>query len=92
MPGADRALIVVLLENALLKKNGHAFEDFFVEAGTALWRQDFEPWRPQGRLGDMKCDGYRISEKAVFQCYPPEQFDASKVAGTIETAIPTDSA
>ncbi len=48
-----------------------------------MWGPDFEPWRPQGRLGDMKCDGYRISKKAVFQCHAPEKFDASKVADKI---------
>ena len=72
MPETDRVLFAVMLENALLEKKEQAFEDFFVRAGTTLWGPDFEPWRPQGRLGDMKCDGYLISEKAVFQCYAPE--------------------
>ena len=84
MREADRALTAVLLENALLKKKGQAFEDFFVQAGNSLWEADFEPWRPQGQLGDMKCDGYRFSEKAVFQCYAPEEFNASKVANKIQ--------
>ena len=73
-----------MLENALLEKKGQAFEDFFVHIGTTLWRRDFEPWRPQGRFGDMKCDGYLVPEKAVFQCYAPEKFDASKVATKIQ--------
>jgi len=84
MPEADRVLFVFMLENALLKFKGQAFEDFFVKAGTALWGRDFEPLRAQGRLGDRKCDGYRISDKTVFQCYAPEQFIASKVAGKIQ--------
>lgn len=84
MPGAERVLFAVLLEIALLDKKGQAFEDFFVQVGSTLWPRDFEPWRPQGRLGDMKCDGYRISDKTVFQCHAPEKFDASKVAGKIE--------
>lgn len=83
MPDADRVLFAVLLENALLEKKAQAFEDFFVLAATTLWGQDFEPWRPQGRFGDMKCDGYRISEKAVFQCHAPEQFVASNVVDKI---------
>lgn len=84
MPGADPVLFAVLLENVLLKETGQAFEDFFVKAGTTLWKQDFEPWKPQGSLGDMKCDGYRVSDKTVFQCYAPEQFIASKVSGKIK--------
>lgn len=85
MSGADGIVTALMLENALLTKKGQAFEDFFVEVGNALWRQDFEPWRPQGRFGDMKCDGYRISEKAVFQCYAPEKFSASKVVAKIQS-------
>jgi hypothetical protein len=83
MTEADRALIAVMLENVLLAKTEQAFEDFFVQAGTTLWGRDFEPWRPQGRIGDMKCDGYRISEKAVFQCHAPEKFVAASVAKKI---------
>ena len=79
MPGADRVLFNVFLEYALLEKKGQEFQAFFVRAATTLWERDFQPWRPQGNLGDWKCDGYRISEKAVFQCYAPEQFEASKV-------------
>ncbi|MCI0563124.1 MAG: hypothetical protein MN733_31990 [Nitrososphaera sp.] len=85
MPDADRVLMAVMLENALLKNKGQAFQDFFFEVGTALWRGDFEPWRPQGRFGDMKCDGYRITEKTVFQCYAPETFVASTVATKIQS-------
>jgi hypothetical protein len=84
MSRADRLFLVVLLEKTLLEKKEQEFEDFFVLAGTTLWGRDFEPWRPQGRFGDMKCDGYRISEKAVFQCHAPEKFEASKVATKIQ--------
>jgi hypothetical protein len=81
---ADRVLFALVLENAMLEKKGQEFEDFFVRAGTALWGQDFEPWRPQGRLGDMKCDGYRISERTVFQCHAPENFVAARVREKIQ--------
>lgn len=87
MPDAYRILLATMLENALLKKKGQAFEDFFVKAGTTLWGQDFRPWRSQGSVGDMKCDGYLNSEKTVFQCHAPEQFDASKVANKIRADL-----
>ncbi|MBL6927687.1 MAG: hypothetical protein ISR44_00820 [Rhodospirillales bacterium] len=84
MPGADDVLFVLMLENALLEKKGQAFEDFFVRAAITLWGADFVPWRPQGPIvGDMKCDGYRNSEKAVFQSYAPEKYEASKFVGKI---------
>lgn len=81
--GADRVLLTALLRSALLTHKGQAFEDFFTRCGTILWGQDFEPWRPQGRLGDRKCDGYRASDKTVFQCYAPDHFVASAVASKI---------
>lgn len=32
---------------------------------------DFQAVRPYGNRGDLKCDGYRVSDKTVFQCYAP---------------------
>jgi hypothetical protein len=70
-----------MLKNALLEKKGSAFEELFVQAAIVLWGDDFEPWKPQGPVGDFKCDGYLVSEQTVFQCNAPEQFQASTVAG-----------
>ena len=84
MAGADSTLFAVMLENALLKHKAQVFEDFFVQCAITLWGTDFVPWRPQGPIiGDLKCDGYRNSEKAVFQSYAPEKYDASKFASKI---------
>jgi C-terminal domain 10 of the ABC-three component (ABC-3C) systems len=63
----------VLARNALLSKQGTAFQDFFVEVGHHRWAPDFEGRRPQGKLGDKKCDGYRPSDCNVFQCYAPRE-------------------
>jgi len=71
------------VENLLLKKTGQGFEDFFSETAKLHWGEDFEPWKPQGLLGDFKCDGYRVSEKRVFQCYGPEHAEPSKTAAKI---------
>ena len=60
-----------LARNELLKRRGSAFQDFFVEVAHHSWGPDFEGRRAQGRVGDKKCDGYRPSEQAVFQCYAP---------------------
>jgi len=57
----------------LLKRQGAAFQDFFVEVAHHKWSPDFEGRRPQGSLGDKKCDGYRPSDETVFQCYAPRQ-------------------
>lgn len=85
--GLDLSLFVETLwvENLLLKKTGQGFEDFFTDTAKLHWGEDFEPWKPQGSLGDFKCDGYRVSEKRVFQCYAPEHAEPSKTATKILT-------
>lgn len=82
----ERNFYAVLAESALLRKQGEEFQGFFVDVATALWGADFEGRRPQGRLGDKKCDGYRVSTKAVFQCYAPRTMEAK----TLEKKISDD--
>lgn len=74
---ADRNILALYLDNALLKHRETAFQNFFVQAAIVLWGPDFEPRKAQGSLGDKKCDGYRISDNAVFQCYGPAKMVAS---------------
>ena len=35
------------------------------------WPLDFQKVKPYGPNGDLKCDGYWMSRKCVFQCYGP---------------------
>ncbi|BAV51547.1 Uncharacterized protein MLTONO_6645 [Mesorhizobium loti] len=84
MSGSDRLLLSLLIKSALLEKKGAEFERFFTSAAIEIWGEDFEPWKPQGRYGDFKCDGYRRSTLTVFQCNAPEQFAAREVEGKIE--------
>lgn len=85
--GLDLSQLIETLwvENLLFKKTGQGFEDFFSDTAKLHWGEDFEPWKPQGSLGDFKCDGYRVSEKRVFQCYAPKQAEPSKTATKIKT-------
>ncbi len=85
--GLDLSQLVETLwvENLLLKKTGQGFEDFFTGTAKLHWGEDFEPWKPQGSLGDFKCDGYHVSEKRVFQCYAPEKPEPTKTATKIQT-------
>jgi hypothetical protein len=71
------------LENILLKRKGQSFEDFFSDLAKHTWGADFEIWKPQGNLGDFKCDGYHVPEKTVFQCYGPEKPDPSRTLSKI---------
>lgn len=73
-----------IVELALFKKNGQAFEDLFTSVSKQRWGPDFEPWKPQGNLGDLKCDGYLVSEKTVFQSHAPEKQNPSKTKAKIQ--------
>jgi hypothetical protein len=77
-------MYTLILEKALKEKRAQEFEDFFASIGNALWAGKFEPWKPQGIFGDLKCDGYLTSERTVFQCNAPESFVAATVTNKIE--------
>ena len=56
---------------AFLEKQGQAFEVLFSRIMGHAFADDFIAVRPYGSKGDLKCDGYRASDKTVFQCYAP---------------------
>lgn len=65
--------------NAFLERKGAAFEELFSRIMSHAHPSDFEPVRPYGKLGDLKCDGYRASDKTVFQCYGPGTLTLDKL-------------
>lgn len=73
-----------LARNEILSRRGSSFQDFFVEVGHHSWAPDFEGRRPQGRIGDKKCDGYRPSSQTVFQCYGPREMRPPVLVAKIE--------
>lgn len=71
MDSLQRAFYGLKFENAFLRLKGKAFEDLFSRIMGHAFPADFQPVRPYGKRGDLKCDGYRSSDRAVFQCYAP---------------------
>lgn len=59
------------LRNKILSSDAQSFEDLFTEIMSQK-SPDFQPVKPQGRLGDMKNDGYISSNGQYFQVYGPE--------------------
>jgi hypothetical protein len=59
-------------ENAFLRERGKAFETLFARIMAHAFPGDFQPVRPYGPKGDLKCDGFRASDGTVFQCYAPD--------------------
>ena len=80
----ELSFYAALARNELLKRRGTAFQDFFIEVGHARWAPDFEGRRPQGRIGTKKCDGYRPSDRTVFQCYAPRDMQPRPLCDKID--------
>lgn len=70
--------------NAFLERKGAAFEELFSRIMAHAHPGDFEIVRPYGKLGDLKCDGYRASDKTVFQCYGPSTPTLDKLLAKIK--------
>jgi hypothetical protein len=68
----QRGFYGLRFENAFLREKGKAFETLFARIMAHGFAGDFQPVRPYGAKGDLKCDGYRASDRTVFQCYAPD--------------------
>lgn len=64
---------------AFLEKRGDSFQAWFADLAGYAWGADFEPARPYGNLGDLKCDGRRLSTRTIFQCYAPRSMSPSEL-------------
>jgi hypothetical protein len=72
-------------ENKFAREKGKAFEVFFARVMSHGYVGDFEPVRPYGIKGDLKCDGFRPSDGTVFQCYAPDSVKLHELLVKIET-------
>lgn len=71
-------------ENAFLREKGKAFETLFARVMGHGFPGDFEPVRPYGPKGDLKCDGYRGSDRTVFQSYAPDAMKLDQLLAKID--------
>lgn len=67
----DWAWQELTLRLKLSEIDGDAFEVLFGQIAKAAWGDDFQATIPMGSRGDLKCDGFRQSEGAVYQLYGP---------------------
>src|SRR3546814_6618390 len=70
--------------NAFLRERGKAFETLFARIMAHAHPGDFQPVRPYGPRGDLKCDGYRTSNSTVFQCYAPDTMKVDPLIAKID--------
>jgi hypothetical protein len=71
-------------ENTFLRQKGKAFETFFTRVMAHRFVGDFEPVRPYGPKGDLKCDGYRPSDCTVYQSYGPDYMKLADLLAKID--------
>lgn len=84
MDDLQRAFFQMKFRIAFLERQGKAYEDLFSKIMGHAYPGDFQAVRPYGNRGDLKCDGYRVSDKTVFQCYGPSTLSLSKMLAKIE--------
>ncbi|ADU32524.1 ABC-three component system protein [Evansella cellulosilytica] len=77
----DKYLSRIMFQNKIYSSDGQNFEDLFTKI-MGFRHKDFRAVKPQGRLGDMKNDGYILDTGQFYQVYGPENISTS-----IENAI-----
>lgn len=71
-------------ENAFLREHGKSFETLFARIMAHAFPGDFQPVRPYGPRGDLKCDGFQASNRTVFQCYAPDAMKLEPLLAKID--------
>jgi len=56
-----------------ISKRGNEFQDFFSDIMEHRYPSDFQRYRPWGKAGDKKNDGYLRSKRTLFQLYAPNE-------------------
>lgn len=80
----QRTFYGLKFEITFLAAKGKEFETFFARVMGHGFPGDFEVVRPYGARGDLKCDGFRVSDGTVFQCYAPDTTKLGVVLAKIE--------
>ena len=78
-----RAFLLQEFRIRYLTLTGIEFQNLFADVMQNAWPSDFQKVKPYGRYGDLKCDGYLVSRKCVFQCYAPSRLQEAKVIAKI---------
>lgn len=73
-----------MLELKLRTLQGNAFQDFMADLMQARYGDDFVRVKPYGSLGDKGCDGYRITDGAVFACYGAQNGATANVSQLVK--------
>lgn len=81
----QRSFLLSRFEVLYLRSKGTAFQELFRQLMELAYPRDFVAVHPSGSRGDLKCDGYRKSDKTVFQCYAPREMKLTTLLRKMET-------
>jgi hypothetical protein len=77
MNANDKYFCSVLFKLKVYKSDKQSYEDLFTQI-MSLSNPDFRNPKPQGSLGDGKCDGFDKKTGKYYQVYAPEDLKSSK--------------
>ncbi|HTD05555.1 ABC-three component system protein [Undibacterium sp.] len=75
----EKVIARLMLKNKVLEADGQQFEDLFVSI-MGYARSDFQPIRPQGKIGDRKNDGCEPTVGRYYQVYAPQNASTKESA------------
>jgi hypothetical protein len=79
----QRSFFQLRVEAELRGRSGTAFQDFVADIMEYRFPNDFMRVTPWGKKGDLKCDGYLLSARKLFQVYAPMKAEEKKTIAKI---------
>jgi hypothetical protein len=77
MTSQEKYIARIMLKNKILQSDKQAYEDLFVRVMQNSNSQ-FQPVKPQGRIGDKKNDGFDKIAGKYYQVYAPEDLQSTE--------------
>jgi hypothetical protein len=78
MTKEEKYISRILLKSKFYQSDKQVFEDLFTKIKQCE-DSDFKQVKPQGRLGDGKCDGFNAIKEEYYQVYAPEELTGNEL-------------
>jgi hypothetical protein len=77
MTKEEKYLARIIFKNRIYQSDKQSFEDLFTSV-KQYENSNFKQIKPQGSLGDGKCDGFNASSGEYYQVYAPEELTGNE--------------